>query len=219
MRQRRTLNLGGLLTGALVLVIGALVLLGFFLRGGFEGLLGLLSDWVVLLVAFALLVGLGNVLRVHGGRILRGASTGERLNSAVLVGSALIVLLIGLYEGTPGGGETGITPWIFTWIYSPLGASLFALLAFFVLSAAFRTLRAGPSAAWLVLGVALLVIIGAAPWSQVAPFTPLADLYNWIVTVPAMAGIRGILLGAALGAIATSLRVLLGFDRPYTSSQ
>ncbi len=217
MRQRRTLNPGGLLTGALVYLIGALVVLGFFLRGSFEGILSLLSDWVVLLVAFALLVGLGNVLRVHIGRVMHGIGVGERLNSAVLVVSALVVLLIGLYEGTPGGGATGITPWIFTWIYSPLGASLFALLAFFVLSAAFRTLRAGPSAAWVVLAVALLVIIGAAPWSQVAPFTPLADLYNWIVTVPALAGTRGILLGAALGAIATSLRVLLGFDRPYTS--
>jgi hypothetical protein len=216
MRQRRTLNLGSLLTGALVYVIGALVLLGFFLRGGFEGLLGLLSDWAVLLVAFALLVGFGNVLRVHGTRVLRGAGPGERINSTVLVGSALVVLAIGLYEGTPGGL---MMEWIFTWIYSPLGASLFALLAFFVLSAAFRTLRAGPSAAWVVLAVALLVIIGAAPWSQVAPFTPLADLYNWIVTVPALAGVRGLLLGAALGAIATSLRVLLGFDRPYTSSQ
>lgn len=216
MRQRRTLNLGSLLTGALVYVIGALVLLGFFLRGGFEGLLGLLSDWAVLLVAFALLVGFGNVLRVHGTRVLRGAGPGERINSTVLVGSALVVLAIGLYEGTPGGLTM---EWIFTWIYSPLGASLFALLAFFVLSAAFRTLRAGPSAAWVVLAVALLVIIGAAPWSQVAPFTPLADLYNWIVTVPALAGVRGLLLGAALGAIATSLRVLLGFDRPYTSSQ
>ncbi len=216
MRQRRTLNLGSLLTGALVYVIGALVLLGFFLRGGFEGLLGLLSDWTVLLVAFALLVGFGNVLRVHGTRVLRGAGPGERINSTVLVGSALVVLAIGLYEGTPGGLTM---EWIFTWIYSPLGASLFALLAFFVLSAAFRTLRAGPSAAWVVLAVALLVIIGAAPWSQVAPFTPLADLYNWIVTVPALAGVRGLLLGAALGAIATSLRVLLGFDRPYTSSQ
>jgi hypothetical protein len=216
MRQRRTLNLGSLLTGALVYVIGALVLLGFFLRGGFEGLLGLLSDWAVLLVAFALLVGFGNVLRVHGTRVLRGSGPGERINSTVLVGSALVVLAIGLYEGTPGGLTM---EWIFTWIYSPLGASLFALLAFFVLSAAFRTLRAGPSAAWVVLAVALLVIIGAAPWSQVAPFTPLADLYNWIVTVPALAGVRGLLLGAALGAIATSLRVLLGFDRPYTSSQ
>jgi hypothetical protein len=143
MRQRRTLNLGGLLNGALAYLVGALVLLGFFLRGGFEGLLGLLSDWVVLLVAFALLVGLGNVLRVHVGRVLRGAGTGERINSAVLVVSALVVLVLGYIDGTPGGPTM---QWIFTWIYSPLGASLFALLAFFVLSAAFRTLRAGPNA-------------------------------------------------------------------------
>jgi hypothetical protein len=36
-----------------------------------------------------------------------------------------------------------------------------------------------------------------------------------ITLVPATAGARGLLLGVALGAIATGLRVFLGFDRPY----
>jgi hypothetical protein len=31
-----------------------------------------------------------------------------------------------------------------------------------------------------------------------------------------MAGARGILLGVALGTVATGLRVLLGIDRPYS---
>jgi hypothetical protein len=130
------------------------------------------------------------------------------------VGSALVVLAVGLEEGTPGGP---LTQWFFRWIYQPLGASLFALLAFFVLSAALRTLRAGPSAAWVLLAVAVLVMLGAAPWSRVPPFDGLGTLHDWIINVPALAGQRGLLLGAALGAIATSLRVLLGFDRPYLS--
>jgi hypothetical protein len=38
---------------------------------------------------------------------------------------------------------------------------------------------------------------------------------DWVLEVPALAGARGILLGAALGTAATGLRVLLGIDRPY----
>jgi hypothetical protein len=38
---------------------------------------------------------------------------------------------------------------------------------------------------------------------------------DWILNVPTLAGVRGILLGVALGTIATGLRILLGADRPY----
>jgi hypothetical protein len=43
----------------------------------------------------------------------------------------------------------------------------------------------------------------------------LNELRDWIAEVPAVAGMRGILLGVALGIIATGVRVLLGADRPY----
>jgi hypothetical protein len=43
----------------------------------------------------------------------------------------------------------------------------------------------------------------------------LADFRNWVLGVPAVGGARGILLGVALGVIATGIRILLGADRPY----
>ena len=46
-------------------------------------------------------------------------------------------------------------------------------------------------------------------------FPGLAGLRAWASDVWAMAGARGILLGIALGAIATGLRVMMGSDRPY----
>ena len=42
----------------------------------------------------------------------------------------------------------------------------------------------------------------------------LKNLRDWIVQVWAMAGMRGVLLGVALGITATALRVLIGADRP-----
>jgi hypothetical protein len=50
----------------------------------------------------------------------------------------------------------------------------------------------------------------------VAGLSPaLPALRAWLLAVPVTAGMRGILLGIALGTIATALRVLLAVDRPY----
>jgi uncharacterized membrane protein len=62
---------------------------------------------------------------------------------------------------------------------------------------------------------AVIVLLGQVPlgiylWSE---FPVIKD---WILNVPTLAGIRGILLGVALGTIATGLRILIGADRSYT---
>ena len=67
---------------------------------------------------------------------------------------------------------------------------------------------------FIFLATVLLVLIGMVG----IPFVPLpifSLLRDWIVRVPAAAGGRGILLGVALGTIATGLRILAGADRPY----
>jgi len=50
-------------------------------------------------------------------------------------------------------------------------------------------------------------------------FGPLApqfnDLGDWIMNVPNMAGFRGILIGAAVGAISLGIRVMTGRERGY----
>jgi hypothetical protein len=44
----------------------------------------------------------------------------------------------------------------------------------------------------------------------------LPAIRDWILDVPAMAGVRGILLGVGLGALLTAIRLLLGVERPYS---
>jgi hypothetical protein len=48
-----------------------------------------------------------------------------------------------------------------------------------------------------------------------AQFSLIADLRTWIMGVLSIGGARGILLGVALGTIATGIRILTGSDRPY----
>jgi hypothetical protein len=71
---------------------------------------------------------------------------------------------------------------------------MFALLAFFVASAAFRAFRARNAEAALLLVSAIIILIGRAPMG------------------------RAIMLGAAIGALATGLRVILGLERSHLGS-
>jgi hypothetical protein len=195
---------------ALAYVAGVVSLVGFFTRGSVANLGGTLAQWVAVLVGFALLVGLGNLIKVHLTRVARREE--GWLYSLVLVGSALVVVGLGLLGGGPGDATVA---WVFQWIYQPLGAAVFSLLAFFVTTALFRAARLRNAEAVVLLIIALVVIVGQAPVSAIQPINIVVDIKNWILNYPALAGIRAILLGVSFGAIALSLRILLGFDRPY----
>lgn len=195
---------------ALAYVAGVVSIVGFFTRGSVASLGGTLAQWVAVLVGFALLVGLGNLIKVHLTRVARREE--GWLYSLVLVGSALVVVGLGLLGGGPGDATVA---WVFQWIYQPLGAAVFSLLAFFITTALFRAARLRNAEAVVLLIIALVVIVGQAPVSAIQPINIVVDIKNWILDYPALAGIRAILLGVSFGAIAISLRILLGFDRPY----
>ncbi len=105
--------------------------------------------------------------------------------------------------------------WVFQWIYQPLGAAIFSLLAFFLTTALFRALHVRSAEAIALLIIALIVVIGQAPFSATSPADIAASVKDWLLDYPVLAGIRAIILGVAFGAVATSLRALLGFDRTY----
>ncbi len=164
----------------------------------------------IILTAFALLVGLGNLVLVHFLRITRRNEPGTGYSIIVLV-SALIVFIIGLVSDL----SSAPMMWIFNNVYLPLQSAFFALTAFFLATAAYRALRARNLETTLMLIAALVVFIGQTPL-----ITSMSDTFvsvkDWVLSVPSAAGVRGILLGVALGTIATGLRLLAGIDRPYS---
>jgi len=194
----------------LAYVAGVISIIGFFTRGTFADWGGTLAQWVAVLVGFALLVGLGNLIKVHIGRVFRRDE--GWYYSLIVVGSALVVLGLGLIGGGPG---TESVAWVFQWIYQPLGAAVFSLLAFFLTTALFRSLRLRSREAMVMLVIALIVVIGQAPFSAGSPLDIVASVKDWLLDYPALAGIRAIILGVSFGAIGLSIRILLGFDRPY----
>jgi hypothetical protein len=168
-----------------------------------------LLDWVIILAAFAVFLGLINVFRVHGARLVRRTSSlMERFYSFILLITVIAVLVIGI-----SGPQTPLMSWTYHYVYVPLSATMFSLLAFYIASAAYRVLRLRSAEAMVMLVVGLVVLLGQIPMGSDWPI--LRDLREWVLSVPALAGIRGIIIGAALGAITTGLRVLMGLERRF----
>jgi len=178
------------------------------------------NDILKILVAFALVLGLGSLLRVHMDKIKRKQQNWQY--SWILIISFLVSSIIGLFGGVAGTGPLPTLIGSFHFdiqtlyenIFMPLGATMFALLAFFMASASYRAFRARSYAATLLLITAFIVMLGIIPLGdKISPHLP--SFAQWIMTVPNVAGQRGILLGIALGMIATSLKIILGIERSW----
>jgi hypothetical protein len=206
------------LATVLAIVAGIFVLADFFLaqwagnvfglKQTFNNVGSLLVSWASLVIAFALLLGFANVLTVHWHQIR--TRTSGAIYSAVLLISLILTLIFGL-----GGPSTLSGQFIFEYVLQPLESTLFALLALFIATATFRAFRVRNLETFFFVLFAAIVLLGQVPlgiylWSE------LPIIKDWILDVPTLAGVRGILLGVALGTVATGLRILMGADRPYT---
>lgn len=170
-----------------------------------------LVEWAVIVVAFAFILGLLNVLNVHRKRV-RTQNEGWT-SSVVLLLAAAVFWIPPVVVGVSGGA----TQLVFDYVVTPLAASLAALLVFTLTLAAFRLVRQRRSL-WSVFFVIIVsvILLGTTP---IQGLEWLSDVRQWLIAVPAMAGIRGLLLGVALGIVITGLRVLFTQDRPYTHPQ
>jgi len=98
----------------------------------------------------------------------------------------------------------------------PVEAALMGILSISLLYAAIRLLRRRLDATSLFfLLSALLVLLGSATLPFIGSISLLGDASRWWSQILALGGMRGILIGVALGTLVTGLRVLFGADRPY----
>jgi hypothetical protein len=172
-----------------------------------------LIQWTVIVAAFAFILGVFNILRVHSSKVLR-RRPGRLYSLALVVALLTGMIASGLPDAIPA--QASLDRFVFDYTIRPLGASLAALLAFTLTLAAFRLLRARRSVpAVLFFLVVVAVVLGSTP---LVGLRWLAGLRDWIINVPGMAGARGLLLGVAIGTIITGLRVFLTIDRPYSES-
>ncbi len=200
------------LPAAVAMAAGFLVLVDFFFDNLYLNALGVtLIDWVVIIAAFALILGFLNILTFHLRKIIQ-RQEGWPYSIALLV-VAGTVLFGGLTSVQ--GYRAPLVRTVFDYVQTPLQASIFSLLAFYIASAGYRAFRARDFETLLLVVACLVVLVGQAPLARHV-WEPLPALKDWVLGVPSTAGARGILIGVALGSLATGMRVLVGFDRPYS---
>ena len=195
----------------IAMAVGVIVLADVFIDNFYLNALGqTFVSWAVILAAFALILGIINLMAAHYRRVRTRANGWPY--SFVLILAMWIVIVLGVLE--PAGPSSAWVAWIFDNVQYPLQASIFALLAFFILTAAYRAFRVRRLESLFFVVAGVLVLLGATPLGDFR-WSGFAEARGWILSVPATAGARGIILGVALATVITGVRLLLGVDRPY----
>jgi hypothetical protein len=172
-----------------------------------------LQQWAIIVVAFAYVLGVANIARISWQKISRHSE--DWVYQFPLLAGLAFMMTIGVVWGV---GERTLFNDFYLYAYSPMQGTMFSLLAFFIASAAFRAFRMRSFEAALLAIAAVIVMLGRVPvGAQIWDKLPVVS--DWIMNVPQMAAKRAIMIGAALGAISTGLKVILGIERNYLGGE
>jgi hypothetical protein len=163
-----------------------------------------------------MLVGVFNLASTHAKKIRQGEGA---VYSLITLLALIVTLIIGSYDlvMTYWQGRPGLQwiSWIFENIQLPVETSLMAILVVSLTYAAIRLLSRRLNFMSGIFALTVFTLLVTAIPAVSAQFSLIADLRTWIMGVLSIGGARGILLGVALGTIATGIRILTGSDRPY----
>ncbi|MBI1333729.1 MAG: hypothetical protein GC165_12715 [Armatimonadetes bacterium] len=195
------------------------------------------------LAAFMLGLGIFSILRIHGTKIAKQQK--DWGFSLVLLTAMVLMIVFGFWDfhirtnlrttdfDNPSnwGGVNMMRDFLFEGLLQQMDAAMFSIIAFFILSAAYRAFRARSIEATILLGTALLVIISlmgavAAGWDDsvaaIAGKGPasnfllnfkVTEIANWIKNTFQTPSITGIKFGIGLGTLSMALRIWLGLER------
>lgn len=195
------------------MIAGLIILSGYFLP--FAWLMEIrlvLLGWGVTLLGVAGLIGIINLIGVHWAKMRGGGPFGTDRSSFVLILSFFGTFAAGIWLGPSDPGFQKIV----TVGLKSIEVSFVAMLSVVLAYACFRIMqRRKGLMAWAFLVSALFsLIILAGLLDGVRSSSNLAGLIGIMNRLP-LGGARGILMGIALGSVATGLRIILGYDKPY----
>jgi hypothetical protein len=195
---------------AIAFLSGFIMVVAFFVpEHHLENLSQNLLTFVTIVGGFTLLLGIVSIMQAN----LQGVSRREKEwgFKLILMLTLVTMSISGIIWGTQGGT---VYDWMFQNMQAPMMSTMFSLLAFFIASAAYRAFRARTREATILLVTSVIVMLGRIPLGQFI-WHKLPEYTDWIMAFPNLSVQRGIIIGAALGAAAMSLRIILGIERTY----
>lgn len=190
------------------------------------------ADAALIIGSFALLLGTSNLFQLHG-KAVRKKSPGWG-NSLAFFISFFLIMIIGFARdaysnanGAPVGNAGTVFASFFSVLFNGfvqnLDAAMFSLVAFYIVSAAYRAFRVRSAEAGFMMITAAIVMLGLVPVGALltnwlphsGPFASLRleRMTLWILTWPNMAVQRAIEFGLSVGYLAMSLRIWLSLER------
>lgn len=190
---------------------GLFIILGLFMPGTIIGQIkNYILEWALIVGSIAMSIAILNLFAVHWNKVF---TDGKRdYASPFFIAGFVTVLLVGLVLSPSNQFFLNLSKYT---MFS-VETSLMGVLALTLSLASFRFFRKKQNLLAIVFGfstiIFLLLFSGILSSGTDSPF--IQSIFNSLHALP-IAGSTGILLGIALGAIVTSIRVLLGLYKPY----
>lgn len=158
--------------------------------------------------AFALTLGAINLLKIHISHIQK--KKGQWLFSAWTIVCLAVTALIGIVLGP----SAPIYSWIYANLYVPMGATMYSIIAFYCVSAAYRAFRIKTAESVVLLVCAFFMILKNAPIGETI-WPGFKVIGTWVNNYPQIIGYRAFWIGVGIGFIAVTVRMMLGKETAF----
>lgn len=217
------------LIAAVTFVSGAIYALEWFWPVGADGKSNFLTphiktfaDIVTVLQGFALGIGVWSIVTVHLKNV--AARKTNWSYSVVLLGAMLAIAIpYFLKDVHPNAYNKSVYTVAFDGAYNSLNATMYSVVAFYIVSAAYRAFRIRSLEASILLGSAALIMLGQValgqamtswiPNSGFAANFRVENLANWILEKVNSPAIQAVEFGVGVGSLAMALRLWLSLER------
>ena len=172
--------------------------------------------------SFAVGMGVINLFQIHGRRVAR-RGTGW-INSFAFFVALFLMLIVGiLNKAHPNSINKNLNQLLVVGALQSLDATMFSIIAFYIVSAAYRAFRVRSVEATMLLITAVIVMLGQISIGQLlTAWIPDVGIWhslhievirNWILTKANAPATRAIAFGLGIGSLAVALRIWLGLER------
>ena len=191
----------------LLTVTGLIVLLnGFFDIPLLRTWTGELTAWTTIIAAVS--IWLGAVYASYANYRLYQRNRNKGKEHLVYFIAPFLFFILQFGAGVLYGTDSPQYLWYFNHIYANIGAAVYAVMFFTLLSSAYRTFIVSSWDATALLLGGVLYTLRQVPIFQTW-YPPIIDIGEWVMLVPNVGGGRGAVIAAALGALAVGIRTLL----------
>ena len=164
-----------------------------------------LITWGIILSTFTYLIGGFAIFRHH---ILKIANKNNDWPYSTILMATFASFLGMAYLHRPG------YQWVLENVYQPLTILMFGFVGFYTVTALFRGSRVRNLHSAILMACAVLLMLYNAPVGE-AIWPGFHTIGAWLKDVPNTGVMRGVVIGVAIGVLATFVRALLGLETSY----